>query len=170
MIVSKTNVSTTLSKSRLDMIEAGGRICQLLGIPRSVGRIYGLLYLAPQPLSMPEIADLLRISIGSASTGTRLLSAWRAIRVAWVPGHRRDHFEVEPDLTNLLRTAYMDFVKPRLNSSDKRLERISASLDEEHGKGVITQEDYNLSSERLDNIRDIQKKLQSLIPLLEQLV
>ena len=85
-----------LSKTRLDMIEAGGRVCQLLGVPRSTGQIYGLLYLSPKPLSLDDIAEALRISKASASTGTRQLLAWRAIHQVWVHGERRDHFEIEP--------------------------------------------------------------------------
>lgn len=65
----------TLCKTRLDMIEVSARVCQFLGIRRSTGQIYGLLYLSPKPLTLDEIAESLGISRGSVSTGTRLLLA-----------------------------------------------------------------------------------------------
>jgi len=65
----------TLCKTRLDMIEVSARVCQFLGIRRSTGQIYGLLYLSPEPLTLDEIAESLGISRGSVSTGTRLLLA-----------------------------------------------------------------------------------------------
>ena len=45
------------------------RLMSLLGLPRSVGEIYGLLYFTPSALTMDQIASRLEISIGSASQG-----------------------------------------------------------------------------------------------------
>ena len=42
------------------------RMMSIMGFPRSVGEIYGLLYFSQQPLSMDKIMDKLRISLGSA--------------------------------------------------------------------------------------------------------
>jgi HTH-type transcriptional regulator, glycine betaine synthesis regulator len=158
-----------LSKTRLEMIEAAGRLCQLLGVPRSTGQIYGLLYLAPKALSLDEVADLLGISKGSASNGTRQLAAWGVIRQVWIPGDRRDHYQVEPDLSTLLRAGYADFVKPRLASSSKRIERMSSSLSEEFSQGALSRDEYNLCSDRLKGFVQLQKKLQALVPLAEKL-
>lgn len=159
-----------LSRTRLDMIEAGGRLCQLLGVPRSTGQIYGLLYLSARPLSLDAIAEQLGISKASASTGTRQLMAWRAIRHVWVHGDRRDHFEIEPDLGNLIRSTYHELIKPRLASSHKRMERISELLNQDLEQGTVTREEYKLCSERLKHFIRIQKKLQALAPLAEKLL
>ena len=158
-----------LSRTRLDMIEAGGRICQILGVPRSTGQIYGLLYLSAEPLDLDMIALLLGISKGSASIGTRQLLAWRAIRQVWVRGERRDHFEIEPDLSHLLKAGYNDFIKPRLDSSHRRLEKITSALDEDLENGLISRAQYKLYAERLNHFNQIQEKLQSLLPLVEEL-
>lgn len=152
------------------MIESGGRLCQLLGLPRSTGQIYGLLYLSPRALSLDDIVELLGISKASASTGTRQLTALRAIRQVWIPGERRDHFEAEPDLAALLRIGYVEFLKPRLHSSHKRLERMTASLEQDFSGGMISEEDYKLCAERLQNFFRIQNKLQTLVPLAEKLL
>jgi HTH-type transcriptional regulator, glycine betaine synthesis regulator len=159
-----------LSRTRLDMIEAGGRLCQLLGVPRSTGQIYGLLYLSARALSLDDIVEQLGISKASASTGTRQLIAWRAIRQVWVPGERRDHFEIEPDLGYLIRSTYRELIKPRLASSHKRMERISASLEEELNQGTVTRADYKVCSDRLKQFIRIQKKLRALAPLAEKLL
>lgn len=159
-----------LSKTRLEMIEAGGRVCQLLGVPRSTGQIYGLLYLSAKPLSLDDIAEALGISKASASTGTRQLLGWRAIRLVWVHGERRDHYEVEPDLGNFIRAGYSDFLKPRLLSAQRRIEKMSESLEEDLAEGGLTREEYKVCSERLKNFAQIQKKLQALVPLAEKLL
>lgn len=89
------------SKTRREIIEAGGRLCQLLGLPRSTGQIYGLLYLSAKPLSLDDMVDLLGISKASASCGTRQLASLCAIRPVWMPGDRRDYFQSVADLAHL---------------------------------------------------------------------
>ena len=159
-----------LSKARVDMIDSAGRLSQLIGLPRSTGQIYGLLYLSPKPLSLDDIVELLGISKASASTGTRQLTSLRAIRQIWVLGERRDHFQAEPDVAALLRIGYSEFLKPRLNSCHNRLERLTASLEEDLARGLITEEDYRLCADRLQIFFQIQNKLQMLVPLAEKLL
>jgi DNA-binding transcriptional regulator GbsR (MarR family) len=159
----------SLCRTRLEVIEAFGLISQVFGLPRSLGQIYGLLYLAPDPLSLDDIAELLGISKASASTGTRQLSAWGGIRQVWVPGERRDHFSVEPDLGNLLRSGYTDFLKPRLASPQKRLERLEATLNQDLSEGAVSRQEYRLCAERLKKFASFQKKLETLAPFAEKL-
>jgi DNA-binding transcriptional regulator GbsR (MarR family) len=169
MIATSPKPTDSLSKTRLEMIEACGRVCQVFGLPRSLGQIYGLLYLAPDPLSLDDIAELLGISKASVSTGTRQLLAWGGLRQVWIPGERRDHFQVEPELGRLLRAGYAELLKPRLTSSQKRLERMTQTLDEELTRGTVSREEYKLCSERLKKFVQIQKRIQSLAPLAEKL-
>ena len=49
---------------------------QSVGLPKSLGQIYGLLFCRDESLSMGEIMELLQISKGSASQGLRALSNW----------------------------------------------------------------------------------------------
>jgi HTH-type transcriptional regulator, glycine betaine synthesis regulator len=169
--MSATNAKplSALSRTRLEMIDACGRIGQVFGLPRSLGQIYGLLYLAPNPLSLDAIAELLGISKGSASTGTRQLAAWRGIRQVWVPGERRDHFEVEADLGNLLRSGFSDFLKPKLVSSQKRLQGLADTLHDDLTRGLVTREEYKVCAERLRKFALVQRKLQTLAPFAEKL-
>ncbi|MEM6279416.1 MAG: hypothetical protein AAF733_08065, partial [Verrucomicrobiota bacterium] len=46
---------------------------QMLGLPKSVGQIYGTLFASPEPLVMDDIVERLGISKGSASQGLSLL-------------------------------------------------------------------------------------------------
>lgn len=158
------------SKARQEMIAVGGRFCQQLGLPRTTGQIYGLLYLSLRPLSLDDIVALLGISKASASTGTRQLLAWGAIRQTWMPGERRDHFEAVEDLRQWIRAVYRDFVKPRLTSSKQRLDSMRTYLEEEHQMAVISAEEYKLCCDRLRNLQRVQHKLQSLSPLAERLL
>ena len=107
------------SKAWQEMVEVGGRICQLLGLPRSTGQIYGLLYLSAEPLSLNHMSSMLGISKGSVSMGTLQLASWGAIRKVWIPGDRRDFYEVVEDLGQLIRGSYNNLIKTKIESSKK---------------------------------------------------
>lgn len=158
-----------LSKTRRDMIEAGGRLCQLLGLPRSTGQIFGLLYLSPRPLSLADLGRLLGISKASASTGTRQLRVWGVIRQVWVPGERRDYFEAAADFGQLVRAGYLDHLKPRLLASQRRLEQMAASLEQEHAQGTLDGEEYDFCAKRVRELAQLQRRLLELAPLAEHL-
>jgi len=159
-----------LSRTRLDMIEAASRLWQLIGLPRSTGQIYGLLYLAPKPLALDEIAELLSISKASASTGTRQLLAWHAVKQVWVPGDRRDHFESVADLREALRASYQSHFKPKLAKSQSWLQTMLGMLDEERKAGEVEKEEYQFCRERLEKLAGLQGRIQKVLPLAEKLL
>jgi len=72
------------------------------GINRSVAQIHALLYLAERPLTAEDIAETLGMARSNVSNSLRELGAWKLIRRAPVMGDRRDHFEAETDLWEML--------------------------------------------------------------------
>ena len=159
-----------LTTTRREMVEAGGRLCQILGLPRSTGQIYGLLYLSPQPLSLNDIVDVLGISKGSASTGTRQLASWGAVKQVWVQGDRRDFYEVLADLGTLLQGGFNDYFKTRLHSSQSRINGMELSLQEELESGDVTKEDYKFCLQRITQLTRLHRKIKLLTPLAEKLM
>ena len=158
------------SKARKDMVEACGGMFQLLGLSRSAGQIYGLLYLSDKPLSLDDMVKLLSISKGSASMGTRHLANWGVVRQVWVPGDRRDHYEAIEDLGQLLRASYAEFVKPRLNNSEQRLARLFDELERDAERGALSKQEFKFCAERLRVLLRFQEKVQSIGPLAEKLL
>ena len=72
------------------------------GINRSVAQIHALLYLSERPLAAEEIADLLGLARSNVSTSIKELQAWNLIRRVPIKGDRRDHFEAETDLWEIV--------------------------------------------------------------------
>ena len=163
-------MAAPLAKTRIEFIETAGRLCQMLGLPRSIGQIHGLLYLSPQPLSLDDITDQLGISKASASTGTRQLAAWQAIRQVWVPGDRRDHFEALGDLRELLRALYTNFFKPKFEKSERKLEALLATLEADRREGTLTKEEHAFCRERIENLGTFLQRAGKLLPLAEKLL
>ena len=153
------------------MVEVGGRICQVLGLPRSTGQIFGLLYLSTEPLSLNKMSAMLGISKGSASTGTRQLAAWGAIRKVWVPGDRRDYYEVVEDLGQLIRGSYNNLIKPRIQSSKERLASLKTCLDEDIKIRSHTNfEKKEMLEERIKTLEKVHKRLFQFLPLAEKFI
>lgn len=152
------------------MIEAGGRLAQTLGIPRSTGQIYGLLYLSTHALSLDDMAELLRISKASASTGTRQLASFGAIRQIWIQGDRKDYYEVIADMGTLVRAVLDGFLKPRLRSSDRRTLKMPSTLEQDLQEGRVTAAEYELIKDRLAALTKFQKKVDHWLPMLEKFI
>lgn len=74
------------------------------GINRSVGQIYALLFVTPNPLNADEIAESLAFSRSNVSMGLKELQAWRLVRLQHVPGDRRDYFSTPDDIWTIVRT------------------------------------------------------------------
>ena len=73
------------------------------GVNRTVAQIHALLYVSESPLTADEIAARLGVARSNVSTSIRELMAWNLIRRVPVKGDRRDHFEAECDVWELVR-------------------------------------------------------------------
>ena len=108
----KAESSTTINARNLelDSIDFFVRLMSMLGMPRSVGEIYGLLYFSKDSLPMDQIASRLGISIGSASQGLRTLRSLKAVRTAYVAGDRRDHYFAETEFRRLFSNFILSLI------------------------------------------------------------
>ncbi len=72
------------------------------GVNRSVAQIQALLYLSDRPLTAEDIADALGLARSNVSNSIRELIGWKLIRRVPMLGDRRDHYEAEADLWQIL--------------------------------------------------------------------
>src|SRR3990170_1836590 len=73
------------------------------GVNRSVAQIHALLYLSETPLTAEDIADRLGMARSNVSTSLRELLSWSLIRRVHAMGDRRDYFEAEADMFEMVR-------------------------------------------------------------------
>lgn len=74
------------------------------GINRTVGQIYALLFLAPEPLCADDILEKLGVSRSNVSMGLKELQSWNLVRLQHVPGDRREFFTTPDDIWTIVRT------------------------------------------------------------------
>jgi len=72
------------------------------GVNRSVAQIHALLYLSERPLTAEDIAGTLGIARSNVSNSIKELLTWKLIRRVPVMGDRRDHFEAETDIWDMV--------------------------------------------------------------------
>jgi len=154
-----------LARTEDDMIEACGRFAQSFGLARSIGEIYGLLYLAPKTLNFEEIASALSLSKASVSTGTRQLMALGCIRKVWKREERKDYFEAEQEIGMLVRSAYEKIFKTRLQNAQGHLNDMLSSLEADKAK--YEPADFRLKQQRLKKLLKVQSRIHKVLPLVD---
>ena len=119
-----------LTQLEVDMIDIFVRIARLFGVSKSVGEIYGLLFISTAPVPLDYIRSKLNLSSGSASQGLRLLRTLGAVHATYVPGDRRDHFLAETGLRKITTGFLREKVVPDLMVHEEQLQRLSSLVED----------------------------------------
>lgn len=123
---------TKLTSLETEVIGLFVHLARLLSVPKSVAEIYGLLFIAVEPLAMEDIIERLNLSKGSASQGLKLLRGLGAVQVVYVGGKRNDHYEAETELRKLVDGFLKDKIEPHFHTGGERLSRIESLVNEAH--------------------------------------
>lgn len=99
------------------------------GLPRTAGRIMGLLLIREDPLSLDSISVELGVSKGSCSMNCRLLESGGWAERVSLRGDRRDFYRVAPDLSLRSLDAAQGRVKAFLALLDDALDTLPAELE-----------------------------------------
>lgn len=149
-----------LSDLEVEAIEMFINFLRLIGLPKSVGEIYGLLFVAPKPLAMDEIMERLDISLGAASQGLKLLRSFGAVRVVYERGDRRDHYVADLELSRFATAFIKDELQPRMETANQRIRRMEESLAELPPKERLA------TAQRIQRLKHWIDKGQKIIPWL----
>ena len=169
-----------------ECIELFAEVVYALGLPRSIGQIYGLLYASPAPLSFSDIVERLDISKGSASQGLQLLRSLGAIKLASgpkagsaeaegaaapslrssvVPTGRRIAYEPELGLRRLLGGIIRGRIEPLAGQGRLRMQRLR-ELAEAAADG--THKEFQL--ERVEQLETWRRQVTLVMPVLKTLL
>jgi DNA-binding transcriptional regulator GbsR (MarR family) len=76
-------------------------------VNRSVAQIHALLYVSDAPLTAEDIAEQLGMARSNVSTSLRELLGWSLVRRVHTMGDRRDYYEAEADMFEMVRRIAM---------------------------------------------------------------
>ncbi|MCP5280109.1 MAG: GbsR/MarR family transcriptional regulator [Rhodoferax sp.] len=94
------NLAPLTQKFVLHFGEMGSR----WGINRTVGQIYALLYVTPEPLNADQLGESLGFSRSNVSMGLKELQSWGLVRLIHLPNDRREYFQAPEDVWAIFRT------------------------------------------------------------------
>jgi DNA-binding transcriptional regulator GbsR (MarR family) len=155
-----------------------GRLAELWGVRRNLGRAWSVLFLRGGPLNAVELQRMLKLSTGAVSMTLNELQRWGAVRRVWRPGERRKLYEAEVDVwrvvSRLVRArelveidSAVDHLEGALADLRRELEQQDASSDEAEAPGVTEgeAEPDSLPSRRQELVGKI-SRLEDLLDLM----
>ena len=130
---------------------------KIIGLQRSIGEIYGPLFVSAKPISMDNIVNRLDISLGAASQGLKLLRSVRAVKAIYSPGVRRDHFAADLELSKFA-TLFIKEERPRVDRALERIQYMESLLAE------MPAEERQATRQRLARLRHWLEKGEKMLP------
>jgi DNA-binding transcriptional regulator GbsR (MarR family) len=140
---------------------------RVLGLPRSIGEIYGLLFISRAPLSLDDLVLRLKISKGSASQGLRMLKSLGAVREASGNGgaERRTYYEPAVELKRLVGGFIREQIRPHLESGQSKINRLA-----ETASAVEDPEHRQFLNDRLDRLDQWMRSGGRVLPMLQKIL
>ena len=152
--------TTGIDDHLLAYFQDGARV---LGLPKSVGEIYGVLYITPEPLTMVDLVDRLSISKGSASQGLKILRNLGAVREIDLQNDRKTYFQADVELKKLVGGFIREKVRPHLNSGQAKLNQLRTEA-----QNIDDPELREFYDERIHRLERWSSKSNLILPLLQK--
>jgi DNA-binding transcriptional regulator GbsR (MarR family) len=145
--------------AREEVIEAMERSAEVYGLSRSAGRVYGVLYFADGPLSIPELVEETGYAKSTISSVTRRLTRVGLVRRrSSGGGGRRVRFEPERDLWLVTQGVAQQHVHREMTATRRTLDRALDRLADSDGGAR--------ERERIEELLATYEDLQRLLDLL----
>lgn len=145
---------------REEVIESIERSAEVYGLSRSGGRVYGVLYFADNPLSIPELVEETGYAKSTISNVTRKLTRIGMIRRrSSEGGGRRVRFVPETDLWFIIQDVFRQFITREMEVTQRTLDRALDQLD------TLEDQSTQRERERIEALKETYGELQSLLTL-----
>ena len=131
----------------------------LLGVPKSVAAIYGIVFASPKPLGFADIEARLDLSKGSISQGLRILREIGAVKEISAEVDRVELFTPDLELRNLIARFISSRLQTQLTAGQKRLAAILNHVP----TGDLAHAE--LLRQRLKHLTGWHKKARALLPM-----
>ncbi len=133
---------------------------KVLGLPKSVGEIYGSLFISREPLSLDDLVERLGMSKGSGSQGLKMLRTLGAVSEVEGMEGRKVFYEADVELKSLVGGFIREEIRPHLSSAKVKIglmDDSNASEDEHY-------------DERIKKLNSWRKRAVVLLPILQKIL
>jgi len=131
----------------------------LLGVPKSVAVLYGIVFASSQPLSFADIEARVTLSKGSISQGLRVLREMGAIKEVSAPADRSELFTPDLEMRRLIQRFLEQRLQKQLDAGKSRLgdlQRALPDLEKSHAETLRS---------RIEQLQSWHEKARALLPI-----
>jgi DNA-binding transcriptional regulator GbsR (MarR family) len=136
----------------------------VLGVPKSIGSIYGLLYAVPEPLCFADILERLEMSKGSVSQGLAFLRQCGAIKIVEMLDDRREFFAPELGLRLLASGLIKEKIQPLAKETQGAVARLKSHAKTARGEQIEFQ------MERIKQLETWHRQLGRVLPVIQTIL
>lgn len=122
------------------------------GVNRSVAQIHALLYLSDRPLPAEDIAQSLGIARSNVSNSLKELLGWRLIERVPLPGDRRDHFQAESDIWEIVTRISQVRKEREIDPAIQVLQRCLAEAEADPRMNPVALKRLKVMTEFMDTV------------------
>ena len=137
----------------------------MLGLPKSLGEIYGLLYISDKPLTMADLVNELKISKGSVSQGLKMLRTFGAVRELEFKDDRKTYYEADFELKKLAGGFIREEIRPHLKSGQNKLKQLRAKINT-----ISDPAQREAYEEKIDRLERWSSRANLLLPMIQKLL
>jgi DNA-binding transcriptional ArsR family regulator len=142
-----------------DVVDFFVSAAELLGIPKSLAAIYGIVFASPAPLSFADIETRLDLSKGSVSQGLRALREVGAVQEVSKTEDPAELFVPELEMRRLVERYLSGRLDPQLKGGRDRLGSLDTRL------GALAPAERKLLAPRLQKLQRWHSRTRALLPL-----
>lgn len=147
----------------IQMVDFFVAAATLLGVPKSVAAIYGIVFASPAPLSFGDIEQRLNLSKGSVSQGLRVLRDVGALKEVSSDSDRTALFEPDLQMRKLVQRFIEQRLEKQLTAGRGRLDALERSVPGSASEAAIVKH-------RLKSLADWNNKARTLLPVVRTIL
>ncbi|RRJ33097.1 GbsR/MarR family transcriptional regulator [Halocatena pleomorpha] len=118
------------TEARETVIEAIERSAEIYGLKRSYGRLYGILFFEPEPLSLDGLVDRSGYAKSTVSNAMGTLERFHMVYRRSIPGEgKRAYFEAETDLWYVFQQFLQQEIRREIKTMTRALEDAEELLE-----------------------------------------
>ncbi|MFB6152904.1 MAG: GbsR/MarR family transcriptional regulator [Halodesulfurarchaeum sp.] len=150
-----------VQEARERVIESMERSADIYGLPRSYGRLYGLLFFAEDPVSLDELVERSGYAKSTVSSAMNDMEQLHMVHRRSVPGEgKKSFYEAERDFWRFIQEFLRGEVQREITIMTRALEEAEETLAD------VDDAEAKRDLERVQSMRRMYERSQTLVNIL----
>jgi DNA-binding transcriptional regulator GbsR (MarR family) len=143
------------------MVEFFVDAAELLGVPKSVAAIYGIVFASPAPVSFADIESRLNISKGSVSQGLKALREVGAVKEVSTDADKTELFQPDLEMRQLVARFIESRVERQLDSGKGKLKHLNQATS------AYANGQQKVLRQRIQKLQQWHDRTHALLPMIK---